>query len=178
MESVVALNQRLIDHFGLDTETGRPLFRIVWADDQTERVLTDRLDSGIQLVHPIMATRRKYPYLRGLHVLERLVIIPEEQQEELGGLKTSYEPIWTFATDSGAPLPPKWEVTEIVIDTLYAALGKKSLAKYTEDTSPEAQEEKIIKLQQELFGNETDTGDALRYKEGVTVPHNYERKVN
>jgi hypothetical protein len=39
----------------------------------------------------------------------------------------------------------------------------------------EKESERIKQIQQDLFGNETDTGDALAHKEGVTVPHNFER---
>jgi hypothetical protein len=54
------------------------------------------------------------------------------------------------------------------------------LAKYTdteENTTPEGRDQRISKLQMELFGDETETGDALRYKEGIVVPSTYE-KVN
>ena len=57
---------------------------------------------------------------------------------------------------------------------------RKSLAKYVdseENTTPEGRDCRITKLQEELFGNETETGDALRYKEGIVVPTNYERGV-
>jgi hypothetical protein len=55
-------------------------------------------------------------------------------------------------------------------------MGKKSLRKYIDDeknTSPEGREQKISEMQAELFGNETDVGDALAYKEGVVVPSTY-----
>jgi hypothetical protein len=90
--------------------------------------------------------------------------------------KQSYEPIWAFCDGNRNPVPPVWNATKFVVDTLLAALGKKSLRKYVdseENTTEEGRQQKISKLQDELFGNETDTGDALAYKEGVTVPSNY-----
>jgi hypothetical protein len=52
------------------------------------------------------------------------------------------------------------------------------MRKYIDDeqnTTPEGREQRITKLHEELFGNETEVGDALRYKEGVTVPPNYDK---
>ena len=87
----------------------------------------------------------------------------------------SYEPVWVYRDANDNPLPPIWIATKMVVDVLYAALGKKSLAKYVEDVSPEAQEERIQKLSEELFGNETETADALAYREAIVVPNKYEK---
>jgi hypothetical protein len=67
-----------------------------------------------------------------------------------------------------------WPVTQFAIDTLYAALGKTNLEKYVEPT--ETRDERIQKIQEELFGNETDVSDALTYKEGIVVPSNYNKE--
>ena len=72
-----------------------------------------------------------------------------------------------------------WEATKFIVDTLYAALGKKSLSKYVDDeknTTKEGREQRIKEIQSELFGNETDTGDALRYREGIVVPESYKKE--
>jgi len=173
MESIEVLNQRLIDHFGLDTSTNQPIFRIVWANDQVEKRMMDTLDSGIQLLHPVVREVRKYNYLKDVWVMERLVIVPDFQQKELTDVKLSYEPLWVFVDSTGNPLPPIWDAAKVVIDTLYAALGKRPLVLSDPDASPEKKEERITAIQQELFGDETEVGDALRYREGVVVPNNY-----
>lgn len=178
MERLDDLNARLIDHYGIDTSTGRPIFRIVWANDQLEKRMVNELDSGIYLLHPEVREVKKYPYLKDLYVLERLVVIPEVNQKELPTSKLSYEPIWAYRDADGAPLPPVWTPTKFIVDTLYAALGKKSLRKYVdteENTTPEGLDQRIVKLQEELFGNETDAGDALAYGEGIVVPQNYKK---
>lgn len=176
METLEVLNQRLIEYFGIDTSTGDPIFRIVWSDDQTEKRLVPTLDTGIQLLHPEVREVKKYPYIQHLYVLERLVIVPEENIQELVGLKMSYEPIWVYCDQYRNPLPPIWNATKFAIDCLFAAIGKKSLRKYVEDeknTTEEGRQQKISELQQELFGNETDVGDALAYREGIVVPNSY-----
>lgn len=173
MESVETLNARLTEYYGIDTASSQPIFRIVWSEDQFENRLTNTLDSGIQLLFPVIRLCRKYNYLKDLYILERLVVVPEEQVRELAGLKVSYEPLFAYRRSDGTPLPLTWTATKFVVDTVLAAMGKKSLRKYVEDVSPEALESNINKIQEELFGNETDTTDALAYKEGVTVPTNY-----
>lgn len=179
MESIDELNQRLVDYYGIDSSTSQPMFRIVWADDQREKRLVAELDSGIQLLFPEVREVKKYPYLKNFYVLERLVVIPDVNKHELPTSKLSYEPIWTFCNDKREAVPPIWAGTKFVVDTLYAALGKKSLRKYVEsekETTKEGREERITELQSELFGNETDVGDALRYKEGIVVPNSYEKE--
>ena len=176
MEQITTLNQRLIDHFGVDSDTAKPIFRIVWADDQVEKRSVDTLDSGIQLLYPVVREVKKYSYLKGVHVLERLVIVPDFQAKELADVKLSYEPLWVFVNATGDPLPPAWEPTKLIIDTLYAAMGKKSLRKYTDsETTPEAKEARVTKLTEELFGDESGLfGKTFPGShEGIVVPPNY-----
>jgi hypothetical protein len=121
---------------------------------------------------------RKYPYLKDMYVLERLVVVPDFQQAELGGIKLSYEPLWAYCDENRSPLFPIWDATKFIVDCLYAALGKKSLAKYVEDekeTTEEGREARVNAIQRELFGNETETTDALAYKEAIVVPANYNK---
>ncbi len=166
-DPVKILNKKLIDHYGVDTEDGQPQFRIVWADDQLEKRKTEYTETGIRLIHAVIREMKKYMYLKEVYVLERYVLVDEP---ELPDVKKSYEPIWVFRDVNGVPLQPNWDVCKIVVDVLYAALGKQSLRKYVEDVSPEGKEEEIKKIQEELFGNETDVGDALAYKSGIVVP--------
>lgn len=178
METIDTLNKRLVDHYGIDSDTGRPIFRIVWANDQTEKRMVGELDTGILLLYPEVREVKKYPYLKDLYVLERLVVVPDVNAHELPTSKLSYEPLWAFRDSRDRFLYPIWDAAQLVVDTLYAALGKKSMAKYVdseENTTVEGRQQRIEKLQEELFGNETETGDAIRYKEGIVVPTNYQK---
>lgn len=180
MESIETLNSRLIDYYGIDSDSSSPMFRIVWANDQVEKRLVEITEAGVTLLHPTIMDVKKYPYLKDFYVLERLVAVPDYNKPELLMLKLSYEPIWTYCNYQREPLPPIWRATKLIIDTLYAALGKLSLARYIEDEkerTPEGRDRRIQEIQDELFGNETETADALRYKEGIVVPSNY-KKVN
>src|SRR6187399_909819 len=123
METVEALNQRLKDYYGIDTVTTDPIFRIVWADDQVEKRLVEYLDTGIALLFPEVREVKKYPYLKGLYVLERLVVIPEINAKDLPASKISYEPLWAYRDARDNPLPPIWEATSSLStpSTLYLA---------------------------------------------------------
>jgi len=178
MESIETLNKRLVTHYGTDSTTGREMFRIVWANDQLEKRLVRELDNGITLLFPEVREVKKYPYLKDLYVLERLVVVPDMNAHELPTQMLSYEPIWAYRDADDNPLPPIWTATKFIVDSLYAALGKKSLRKYVDDeknTTPEGREQRIQELQGELFGNETETADAMRYGEAIIVPTNYKK---
>jgi hypothetical protein len=174
MESIETLNERLIDYYGRDTDTGQAIFRISWSDEQYEMRLCETTESGIRLLHPVVRLAKKYPYINAMYVLERLVVIPDFQQHELPVSKLSYEVIWTFCDNQRNPLPPNWPAAKFVVDTLYAALGKQSMAKYVEPN--ETKEDRVKKIEEELYGNETDVSDALTYKEGIVVPSNYNKE--
>jgi hypothetical protein len=67
---------------------------------------------------------------------------------------------------------PTFRACKFVIDSLYAALGKKSMAKYVDEMAKnpvETQEKNIKELMEELFGDEssllgrTITGEAVAY---------------
>jgi len=176
MEQITTLNQRLIDHFGLDSDTARPMFRIVWVNDLTEKRSVKHTDSGIELLFPTVLEVKKYSYLHDVHVLERLVIVPDFQAKELADVKLSYEPLWVFVDSTGNPLPPAWEPTKLIIDTLYAAIGKKSLAKYKDtELTPEESDKRVTKLQEELFGDASGLYGKTTpgAHEGIVVPPNY-----
>jgi hypothetical protein len=178
METITTLNQRLVEHYGIDSSTGQPLFRIVWANDELEKRLVESIE-GIVLLYPEVREVRKYPYLKDLHVLERLVVIPDINAHELPTSKLSYEPLWAYRGTSHEPIPPLWPATKFIVDTLYATLGKKSLRSYIDsekNTTEEGRNQRITELQEELFGDETEIGDALRYKEGIVVPPNYKKE--
>lgn len=189
-ESIESINQQLVDHFGIDTSTSEPIWRVVWSEDQFEHRLGEYDDftpSGIYLrtVKEVRYVPKYSQWLPNVYVLERLVAIPLSNVPELPSTKMSYEPIYAFQTTSGQPLPPKFIACKFCIDCIYAAQGKSSLVKYKDPYAGISQEDyhemkvaEIDKIQEELFGNESYVGDALAHKEAIIVPRNYEKKVN
>lgn len=175
METVESINTQLRDLYGIDTITSLPIWRVVWSEDQFEKRLTNHSDTGVILLTPEVRELPKYrQWIKNRYVLERLTVIPEINADDLPTSKLSYEPVWVFEGKNGMFLPPKLEPAQLVIDTLYAAIGKSKLNKYVdseENTTEEGRQSRIDKLQKELFGNETDVGDALAHKQAVIVPN-------
>lgn len=187
-EPVESINNQLTHSFGIDTITGRPIWRIVFSSDQLEKRLgtyDDYSPAGLYL-RTVTEVREvhKYPWIDHKFVLERLVIIPDINQHELPISKLSYEPIYVFQTGSGEYLPPKLEAAKFVVETIYSMQGKSTLGRYSDpesglsgDDLMNYKNDKINKIQEELFGNESYVGDALAHNEAVVVPSNY-KKVN
>jgi len=142
MREVDYINKDL-EKYGRDLR-GRPLFRVVWSDDQYEirkGIFEDYTEGGIFL-REVNEARRvpKYSYIKERWILERLwfgvnVELPEAEREG------SYENLYTFETKDGRylPLDPKaiepimWTLLECTpgqkrqhMDALIAAKRKKS----------------------------------------------------
>jgi hypothetical protein len=179
-EPIESINQQLIDLFGIDTVTGQPIFRVVWSEDQLEKRLTDTTLEGLQLLYPEIALLPKYrQWIQEKWVLERLVIVPEVNESELLNVKLSYEPLWVFQNDREEYLPPTLWAAKFVVDTVYAAMGKKSLAKYVDEEAKnpeEFREKRINQLQEELFGDESNLLLRTVTGEAIVVPQEYEKE--
>ena len=185
-EKLDSINESLRRLFGLDTVTGKSIYRVVWANDQYEQRLTKYTDYGIELLVAEVRELPKYAYLKDLYVLERLTIIPDVNAKELPTQKLSYEPLWSFVGQNGDPIPPTLLACKFIIDTVRAATGKESLAgKYSSDpdmpNAPitnaeefgEHELKRLRKLQDELFGDEPSPRG-----ESVVVPDNYSKSVH
>lgn len=183
MTKLETINQFLKDKFGIDTEDKEPIFRVVWSDSQFEKRETNYTDSGIALIHPEVRELPKYPWVKHMYILERRVLVPDESLKELAGLRKSYEPIWVFKGADNNPVPPTIPGCEFIIDSLYAALGKKSMAKYKDPMAGLSAEEqyaiqqkRIDAIQEELFGDESGLGGETHNESGaaIIVPRNYD----
>lgn len=170
-ESIESINEKLLNEYG--TEFGNaPRFRVVFSEDQYEKRWTDFTDEGFELLHPEIRLLPKYKqWIREKYILERLVPIVGETDLIT---KTSYEPAWIFQDKHGNYLPPFFEGCKHIIESLYSAIDKaRTFTKYKDkNVSPEEKLTEIKKIENELFGNETDVTDALHYGSGVVVPGN------
>jgi hypothetical protein len=187
-EKVETINRQLVDLYGIDTVTGKPMWRVVWSEDQFEYrhgtyVDYDRSGCCLREVTETRYAPKYSQWIRNKHVLERLVVIPEINAGDLPATKLSYEPVYPFETNSGQYLPPRLDACQFVIETVLSAQGKSSLAKYkdpvnglTSEDYMEMKNKELDVLQQDLFGNETDTGDAIAHGEAIIVPSNYKKE--
>ncbi len=167
-EPLEAINGRLVENFGVDTLTGTPIWRIVFSEDQFEKrrgTYTDYSPGGIYLrtVTEVRLVPKYRQWIQRKYVLERLVVVPDFQQDDLPTAKVSYEPIWVFEDKNGNYLPPKWEASKFIIDTIYAAqYGPKdhSLSKYNDEDSSqekalEAKSKRVDNIIEELWGEQS-----------------------
>lgn len=166
-EPIERINEQLIADFGREFN-GQPKWRVVFSDDQFEKRWTVHNDKGEELINPEVRELPKYrQYVHQKYVLERLV--PVTGQTDLT-TKISYEPAWVFQDKNGNYLPPWFEGCKFVIESIYSQISKAgNHRKFVDpDQTEEGRLAKLEKMESELFGNETDTTDALHYKTGVT----------
>jgi hypothetical protein len=174
-EPVEVLNQRLIDCYGTTNDRGN--WRVVWSEDQFEDRYgdyEDRTPEGI-LIRRVSEVRRVPKYRQWVPekwCLETLMEVPFLNSAELPGLKLTYELVYAFPHRDGKPLMPSWGALRFLIEEINRKIGISTGPRYKDPESDplearEVQEQRLKGLQEELFGNETDIGDALAYKQGV-----------
>lgn len=183
-EKVETINQRLADYFGIDTVSGQQMWRIVWSEDQFEKRFgeyEDRSPEGlfIRRVREVREVPKYRQYIDHKYVLEHLVVVPDINIPELPTVKVSYEPIWVFEDRNGFPLPPKWEASQYIINTVHAAMGKPgaNLKKYIDpDEDPQNKISRVNQLVDELFGDQSSLQGTTKTGETIIVPRNYQKE--
>lgn len=179
-ESIESINEKLLTEYGTELSCGnQPRFRVVFSEDQYEKRLTDFTDEGFELIHPEVRLLPKYKqYIREKYILERLIPVPEGVETDLL-TKISYEPAWVFQDKHGNYLPPFFEGCKHVIESIYSMMDKANTHTRYKDKNitPEEKLAHLKKVENELFGNETDVTDALAYGTGVTVDKESESKL-
>lgn len=188
-ESIESINRQLVENFGVDTLTGSPIWRIVWSDDQFEKrfgTFDDITPNGLY-IRTVTEVREVPKYKQWIHqrfILERLVVIPEQNQDELPAAKVSYEPIWTFEDANGNYLPPKWEATKFIVDTVYAAqYSTHTLRKYVDDESSqekslELKAKRVDEIVEALWGEQSQFHDGIRTGETIHITDGSNTKIH
>ena len=167
-ESIESINKNLLYEYG--SEFGdSPRFRVVFSEDQYEKRWTNFTDEGFELIHPEVRLLPKYKqFIQAKYILERLVPVPEGVETDLI-TKVSYEPAWVFQDSKGNYLPPFFEGCVYIIDSLRVRMGmQNTFTRYKDkNESPEERLAKIKKVEDDLFGNETNMTDDLHSGSGV-----------
>jgi len=190
MERIETINQFLTDNFGVDTITGQPIYRVVWADDQYENRLTKFTDSGVEMLSEELRLLPKYPWCNGFYILEQLTVTPEINLRELAGNKIAYNILHKFMGANELPVPPAIWACKFIIDTVNAAMGKSSLASYVHDNDPDPtnpvkspmemydfNKQKIDQITNELFGDESGLkGMTIDSGSAIIVPQGYNKE--
>jgi hypothetical protein len=175
MESIETLNKRLLEIYG-KFETGGANWRIVHSSNQFEiqkGKFTKTTENGIYLGEfEGFKEVPKYAFIQPpKYLLERVVPVVNAQGSNQLITKLSYECIWAFGEKgdpAGKAIYPCWEAIEFIIKTV---LGHHTSAPYKEGDPIEEKEKRIADIYENLFGDDTETSDALRYHEGIVVPN-------
>lgn len=186
-EKVETLNRRLSDRYGLYSD-GRPLWRLVWSEDEMEKrhgIWDDYTSNGL-FIRRVEEVREVPKYRQWINppcfILERLLEIPEGVQTQLL-TKTSYETVFTFRDKWNQPLPPTWRAIELIMFSVLSNAARAVGAKYEDPRNrladpkiaAEDRLREIAEIEEELFGNETQISDALAYGRGIVVPAHYSK---
>lgn len=170
IEKPETINRRLHEHYG-ETEN-LPNFRIVWSEDQLEMRKTEHDDKGNPLLFPEVRNLPKYrQWIQEKWVLERLTVVPIFSEGDLPSSKLSYEPIWVFEDRTKRPLPPYWPMAKFVVDGIHKAMEEAGVyTKYKDkNETPEQVEARLKKIEEYLYSNESDVGDALATKNAISM---------
>jgi hypothetical protein len=173
-EKVETINRRLHDHYGETESRGERLanFRIVFSEDQFEMRRTTHTDEGFELIRPEVRLLPKYrQWIHRKYVLERLTVVPYINEAELPDSKLSYEPIWVFEDRLGQAITPVWAVAKLVVDGIHKAMENAGVyTKYPDKNETKEQVEHRLKtIEDSLFENESDVGDALATKNAISM---------
>jgi len=171
------INTKLQDYYG-SLPDGKAIWRIVYSETEWEyrRGTFDKFDANGNWVgaHSGVDYRPKYrQWIQDKYVLERLTRVPKGVETDLLTAE-SYEPVWVFEDINHKFLPPRFDVSKIVIDQIMLKAAQMAGVKYKDPydglTPEQAKEQKVeeIKLLEEyLYGNETSITDSLMKDEGV-----------
>jgi hypothetical protein len=179
-ERIEDINNLLIEHFGISTDTGEAIWRVVFSEDQFEKrygTYDDYTKGGlyIRTVTEVREVPKYKQWIQQKYILERLVAVPEQNLEELLAIKLSYEVIWVFEDGNGNYLPPKFEACKFIIDTVYAAqYSNHNLRKYiddesTQEKSEELKSKRVDEIMEALWGDQSQFRDGIRSKETVML---------
>lgn len=187
-ESVSAM---LMEHYGIDTVSGLPMWRIAWSNDQYENRLgeyDDYTESGIfiRTVREVRLVPKYSQWINAKYVLEHLEVVPFQNAFELPQTKISYEPKYVFENGKGEYLPLNPIVARIQVEyfELAKAMARPNERKYkdpeAENNGLIARANRIKKLMNELYGDESGLDGAIVHGEGVAgfYPEGKASKVN
>jgi len=153
-EKIETINRQLIEHFGVDTITGQPMWRVVWANTVMEKRLMTHTRSGIELSTPCVMEVPKYQTVKDRYILERLIGLDPIASMEFAGEKLYYNPMWTFKDIKDNYLPPFFEGCKFIIDGVLHKEGKVNIgAIYLDpELDPMTKINRINGIVEELFG--------------------------
>jgi hypothetical protein len=183
----MADDKTLIDAINLNLKQnftvldGRPIYRLVWSDDLTEKRIGTFTDwyghIMIRQEHKALREVKKYWYITPpCWILEKLVFVSGYQAlkdivEELEGARNGlYETLYAFRNpETGALLPVNQRVVDIILHTLHNPQKRMSKADF--DEMQRLEEEKEVNFFEEKI-TEEGRSDLFLYDLGQFVSTN------
>jgi hypothetical protein len=187
ISDIANLNKQLEKEYGTGfSENGlqkgasnRPLWRIVWSNEQTEHrfgTYQDFIPGTNVLIREVQEVRLvpKYPWVKSRWVLEKFMYAPApDLPETMEG--PHYELIYVFQNSKEEFVPPIWEMVKYIIDSInhgaeeaarrnrYMTPEKWDAMMHEEDAKKEAQ------IYDELLQEASPIASALGDKEAVSL---------
>jgi hypothetical protein len=162
---VKSINKLIREHFGIDGNTGMPRYRISWSDSEREdRYGTFEIWYGSIFLRTEEGVRNvpKYPYIKQRWILEKLFYLTGKNPEIQG--KFTFEPLFTFESNAGDPLPVIWDVCKRIIDVSLQGPEQKFRNFTAEEEAAQEQEAKHF---EEMIG-EDQSELGISFGEGVS----------
>lgn len=184
---ITKLNKQLEKEYGLGfSENGlqrgagnRPLWRIVWSTEQTERrfgTYRDFIPGTNVLIREVQEIREvlKYPWVKPRWCLEKLMFAPCPDLPETMD-KPHYELIYVFQNSKDEFVMPVWELTKFLIDNIN--YGAEEAARRNKYMTPEKWEalmneedsKKEAQIYDELLQESSHIASALGDGEGISM---------
>lgn len=167
------VNELLLSKYGKAIDRDLPKFRVVRAEEETERRLGDfalvGLDGKPIGTESCIKTVQKYPFLGPCWVLEMYCGVPDQTVRDAVQASYTYEPLYVLLGPNEEELELSWLPIEMAVKFYFEA---KDAPKLT-DSDLQAIEDAKLKKEQELafeeLGGKYSIADALSHKQGVAI---------
>jgi len=160
MDFVDILNERLIDYYGNEKNTGLPKYRLVRSEVQTEKrygsydIVTQ--ESGIWLgTNKGLVEVKKYWYIEPCWLLERIEL--NLNRKDVIHEKYTYEPLFPFLDKDNNPLDLNWKVLEFFLNRL-----EKAERQFLTEADHQAEEDKRLQDEQDKVFGILDKPDPIK----------------
>lgn len=167
------VNQLLLSKYGKAVDRDLPKFRVVRAEEETERRLGNfgLLDFNGNPVgsERCIKTVQKYPFLGPCWVLEMYCGVPNQEIHDAVQAPYTYEPLFVLLGPNEEPLDLAWLPIEMAVKFYYEA---KEAPKLTDADFRKMEDDNLKKEQEKVFeelGGNYNVADALHYKQGVAI---------
>lgn len=171
-DSLSVINPGLINRFGLDPLTSKPLFRVVWSEGLVEKRSGEFSEfHGELFLRKTIGTMevKKYNYITERFVLERYYGYQGEEVKDGDG----YEPVYVFQTGANRGnlfLPPLLEMAIVAALNSLIQKPKKNIKMVISEEEAYYENKRAKMLDYLEQDRVTNLSRQFRYGEALTMP--------